>query len=432
MSWQKKERKNNLLLIFYLFDLFVVYLSWKSFKDIVNPISITSFTWLLFLFLYNIISIGNEGYRKLSTLFYLSVIIYIATFSLVCLLFIKNVKQNQNRNIFNLDTINVSRNLVEGIIWFAILANVYYILTLFNYAGTFNVIDVIYHIRNSARGDGSAAFSSAIKLGSLLFNFSPLILCYVFLYDVKIKKYKVAILISEIFFISLLLATKGRILRFAILMIIILRKKLSKRKFYFSMIIMIPIFIILISILTIGRDHTYFEMYSVEDYIFLYLLSPIPAFDRLISGELSYFSNGFGVRIFSFMYEKIINPLFDINPYYVDPGYIYVTTEHGKITTNVETILGSYYMDFGFVGVIICGLIMGTIFGFSYKKMRSTKKSEYTIFYVLNVPYLFFQTFGDFLMPTFTITVQEFLSAVIIAFVFRKFSIGKKNDRGSV
>ena len=35
-------------------------------------------------------------------------------------------------------------------------------------------------------------------------------------------------------------------------------------------------------------------------------------------------------------------------------------------------------------------------------------------------------------MPTFTITVQEFLSAVIIAFVFRKFSIGKKNDRGSV
>ena len=98
----------------------------------------------------------------------------------------------------------------------------------------------------------------------------------------------------------------------------------------------------------------------------------------------------------------------------------------------VTTIDGGDYMDFGFVGVIICGLIMGTIFGFSYKKMRSTKKSEYTIFYVLNVPYLFFQTFGDFLMPTFTITVQEFLSAVIIAFVFRKFSIGKKNDRGSV
>lgn len=406
--------------LFFLIDILFFYWSWKKYRDVLNPITITSFIWGFFLLLYNVVCLTSDNYRFLGNYFYFCIISYLTVFSLICYLITNGVKRNNEHLFLRLTPINVSLKILNIIVLVTIIANIYYILILFKFAGTYNIIQAINNIRLSARGESAESFSTAIKLGSILFNFTPLILCYIFLYDIKIRKSKIFMLVIEMFFISLLLATKGRILRFTILIIIILKKKLSKKHFNVSMILFLPISVLLLVFLTIGRDITYFNTYTINDYIFLYLLSPLPAFDRLISGELTYYSNGFGVRTFEYIYDKIISPITGFIPTQKDPGYIFVPTSQGMVTTNVETVLGAYYMDFGYFGVIICAIIMATIFGYTYKKMVKYKKSEYAVFFVLNVPYLMFQTFGDFLIPTISITIQEYLSVLILGYILKK------------
>ena len=80
-------------------------------------------------------------------------------------------------------------------------------------------------------------------------------------------------------------------------------------------------------------------------------------------------------------------------------------------------------MDFGLCGAILCGLVYGVIFGYSYKKMAKEKRRAYTIFYLLNFPYLLFQTFGDFITPTISMTIQEFLCALLLIKFSKKFKL---------
>lgn len=414
----------ELEVLFLLLNCVLAVYAWHRHKDIYNPLFITAFVWFSFVSVYEILSCFNNNLRDLSVLFYVICFCYVISFSVIYLLVTYNIKLKYtiNKEYFKNNYRKISTKTLNIIITLAIISNLYYIFTLCSIAESFNPFIVMSTIRSIAR-DGSRNLTSIIKLPSFLFNFTPLILCYVLIYQLKIDKKRIVILILEMFLISMLLATKGRLIRLSILIIILLNRALPKRKFRAVAIIIIPISMALLYMLIINRDRVYFENHTFFDYIYLYLLSPLPALDRLVTDDLNFTSSGFGARTFSYIYTIFYRLMKTPIPRYSDPGYVIVPSLSGTLTTNVETVVGSYYMDFGLYGAILCGLVYGVIFGYSYKKMAKEKRRAYTIFYLLNFPYLLFQTFGDFITPTISMTIQEFLCALLLIKFSKKFKL---------
>lgn len=410
-------------IIFYMIDIFILFFCWKRYKDILNPIFITTGVWGGFVLCYDILCLLNKNYRLLSGTFYISVTAYIILFSIICRIIIRGVRKNTGNKILEIDTIKASKNTADFLLNTIILLNLLYIIFLFRYAGTWDLSGAISNIRNLTMGESAKPFSFGLKLLSFFFNFSPMLLCYIVVYKTKIKKTKIALLLVEMFSVGLLLATKGRLLRFFLIVIILLRNIMSPKWFKRALLFLIPISITMLYYLTMNRDAIYFDSYSMVDYLFLYLLSPLPALDRLLCGELSYGTALFGARTLSFIYNEFPGLLGSVLQGSFDPGYILVPSSTNYITTNVFTIIGPYFMDYNFVGIFVCAIVYSIIFGISYKKMRKNFKTEYMLFYLINVPYLIFQTFGDFIVLTFNITIQEFFSAVLMAYVVRKIHI---------
>lgn len=401
-------------------------LMWKKNKDILNPLFITYIVWFFFVFSYNLLTIIYKNLEPLSMKFYNITSIYLITFSIVYW-FISKIKISQKeQNEERESKVEFSEKIMNFLLLFAIISNFIYIYILFTAAGTFNISVAISNIRNIASGSDAQYLKSAIRISSLLFNISPVILSYIVFFNVKASKKKTGLLVIQMVFISLILATKGRIIRFTILIIILLKQKLSKRVFRIMAMIIILISIIGLNFMVNIRDSSYFEKNYMIDYIYLYLWSPLPGLDRLVDEQLNYSSTAFGTRTFDFIY-KIGNKVFGLEmPIASDPGYILVQSVSKQITTNVFTLIGPYYMDFGIYGGIICGIIYAVLFGYSYKQMKKYKKRDFTIFYILNFPFLLFQTFGDFIIPTFSITLQELIAVLIVERFFRRIKINSK------
>lgn len=398
-----------MIIVYYPLLLMIIYLSWKKYKDLLNPIFINGIIWFGFPLLYEIIRLTNSNYRNLTYKFYLFVFLYCVIFTFFTSLFIRNADRKYVVERF--EKLNIPVVAIDRFVLFCIVVNLILILRLFFLSGTFNLISSISIIRVQVVKQVDF-FTFDMKLLIFLFNFTPLLLCYIFLYGVKVKKW-IILLIAEMFLISLLFATKGRILRYFIVIIIIFYYSSIKRKKITVAMTLIVAFVS-VFIFTIIRDSSFFSKNSALDYLFLYVLSPMPAFDRLLNGELSYFTGGFGAQSLVFFYRFFAKIFGTVVPPYSYPGFIEIPLSSGHIQTNVFTLLGPYFMDFGFWGSAVCAAIYAFIFGYAYKKMVIDYNKAFSIFFVFNIPYLLMQFFGDFIMPTLSITIQEFICALII------------------
>ena len=90
-------------------------------------------------------------------------------------------------------------------------------------------------------------------------------------------------------------------------------------------------------------------------------------------------------------------------------GWVYV-----PLQTNVFTTMRGFYLDGGYMGIAIMGTILGTIWGFLYA-LQAIGHKVYVLFYALMISSLFFQSFGDYFFYTFSVTLQYYISSIIMS-----------------
>jgi oligosaccharide repeat unit polymerase len=215
-------------------------------------------------------------------------------------------------------------------------------------------------------------------------------------YKESLPKFVAIILLLSIIIISTLMAAKGSIIQLFCCIIYFLykNKKLTKKR----IIIILVIGFFCLNIIQYGRSNDK-TIYDIGEMFFVYFLSPLPAFDLIVNGGVSYSSDFFGINSFGFIY-RVLQRIHIINE--IKPQGLWVQVPY---LTNVYTLLGPYYMDFKIIGTFFCGIIYGSLWGFGYSLTR--RNSHYfTIIYGLYIYCLIFQFFGDWFFGFFSITLQ--------------------------
>lgn len=393
---------------FYFIFLFLINrVSYKIHKDIMNPVFICTTVWFILPLLYEILCLTSNNYYRLSEKFYSLVLSFILSFTIISSFIIKSYKRKKQTNIANEDFMPYIKNLLH----FCIVCNLFLILRIFMITRTINIAHAINNFRVVVT-ENPYLISIDIKLLLYIFNLTPPLFCYIFLYNCKIKKSELIVFIIEFILMSLLYVSKGRLMKYFIMFFLIL---LLKKKLNFKIIVVSFFAVIgLIYFMTMSRDQSFMKKFTFMDYIFVYLLSPFPAFDMLINGKINFGSFMGGSQTFVFFYRIAAKfGLYTFPP--VDKMFVNIPARHGLVPTNVYTGLAKSYMDFGNCGCFICGIIMALFYATIYRLLVTSDKKQYILFYLLTIYCLVFQFFGDLFFGFFSMIIQDFLCTLIVS-----------------
>lgn len=244
---------------------------------------------------------------------------------------------------------------------------------------------------------------------SVLFYLNTFMTVYAFYGLLNIDtldKKKVLGVIALLLLISVFKSNKTSFLVIFIGILYILKRK--KRLKLTSLIYAITILIILLSLVTYNRgDYDFDSDAGLENFMYIYLLSPLTAFDLLLNNEISLNAGAIGSGTFAFLF-KIINA-FGTNLEIADLGeWVYV-----PLPTNVFTVMRGFYLDGGYWGIFFMACVLGSIWGILYQLQHKGHK-VYIVFYATMISSLFFQSFGDYFFYAFSMTIQYYLFSVIL------------------
>lgn len=401
--------------IFYFVFLFVVNrVSYKIHKDVLHPIFICSAMWFVLPLLYELLSSTSSNYYVLSDKFYAIIISFFISFILFTIFIVKGHCRKGKITINDIPTEHI-----HNLLHFCMLCNFIVIIRILLLCRTVNIAYAIMRFRVIVT-ETPYMISPDIKLLLYIFSITPPLFCYIFLFRCKVKKLELVLFSIEFLLMTLLYVSKGRMMKYFIMIfcILLLKNKLNLRTVLFS----IGIVFGLIFFMTMSRDKNFMKNFTFLDYIFVYVLSPLPAFDMLINGKVDFGGMTNGIRTFIFplrVFSKFTGwqlPVFD-------KMFINIPAKQGAVPTNVYTSLSNSYMDFGNFGCMIYGLLVALCFGTAYRMFAVSKKKEYTLFYLLIVYCIVFQFFGDLFFAFFSMVIQDFICAIIVV---RKFKTGRK------
>lgn len=418
------------LALYYFILLTLVMYTVKEYKDILHPIFISGIIWIFLPTLYEIFCLFNSSMVQLSSKFYLCVLCYFIPLFVLCNL--SNNRIRQKKVLYDLVSENediqytVSQNikLINFFVKLEIILNFLLIYKLFSFTGTFNYKEAIIIFR-WYQVYHPEAFTGAIKYLRYAFSFTAPTLCYIYLYHSKHKKIETVTLILQTAIILPIYASKGFIMKYFLIVVVLLylNKKLNIR----SLLVLILLGLGGIYALSMIRDSSFLSELTYLDYIFTYLLSPLPAFDKLINGEIYLSDMPFGSRSWAFLY-RVSNRLFHTPLPPKDSAvinYVKLVAPSGSIIeTNVYTGMGKHYMDFGIAGIIFYGALFGLVLGFIYRGFASDKLNFLQIAYILILYCVFFQFFGDEFFGFLSMPLQDLLCAF---FICNKFRIRSQN-----
>lgn len=372
-----------------------------------SPVFICTTMWFILPLLYELISLTSSNYYRLSEKFYFMVLSFILSFVLINVAIVKSYRRRKKYTaITNKDFLPYIKNLLH----FCMFCNFILILRILMICRTINIAQVINTFRVIVT-EKPYLISIDIKILLYIFNITPPLFCYIFLYNCEIKKTDLIIFITEFLIMSLFYVSKGRLMKYFIMifLILLIKNKLNVKTIVLSFLLIFG----LIYFMTMSRDTSFMKTFSYMDYIFVYLLSPLPAFDMLINGKVNFGSFTGGSQTFVFFYRIASKfGLYTFPP--TDKMFINIPAKQGYVPTNVYTGLSKSYMDFGDYGCIICGILLALCFATIYKMMIISKKRHYILFYLLTVYCLVFQFFGDLFFGFFSMILQDLLCAILV------------------
>ena len=402
--------------LFYFILLFVVILTcYRLHKDVLHPIILSCSFWFLFPLCYELLCLSNSRYWVLTDKFYYIISLYLIPFIFFTVFFIGDFTGRRRYTNIGNKVSTEKKVYIHNLINLCLIGNFLLIIRIFLLCHTFNIISAISVFRVITT-EKRYLITPDITLLLYIFSITPPLCCYIFLNKIKINRIKLIFFIIEFLIITVLYVSKGRIMKYFIMIfaILLLNRKLSLKIFLFGSI---GIFGLVFS-MTMIRDKNFMENFSFLDYMFVYFLSPLPAFDMLINDIVPYDIGPFGGRTLGFFYRVFVRLFGGTAPSY-SKMFIGIPAKVGQVPTNVFTCFGSSYMDYGVFGLFIFGFFTALVFGSAYKKSFYLGKSEFIIFYILIIYCLIFQFFGDFFFQFLSVPLQDLLCSYLVVRTIR-------------
>lgn len=387
-----------LAVILCLFVIFIVDL-WFT-KDLLHPAVITSFVWFIVISVFTFV---DHDLFPISDLLYKIVLLWVFFFSLGSVFFSKiKVKTTPFTLAFNSSNYFI-------LYFFVVLATTVLIALLIQKAGGLS-LSMITSLRESQLNETNPL----IVISYYINSFCLVFFAYSLLNSSKISYKLLFVLGFLLFFVTLLKTNKTSIFQlfFIVFYILYVKKKLNLK----LIVILSSIVLVIVYSFTLLRDSGGGD-FDLVRYVSIYLLSPLPAFDLFVVGDLyAPKTVSWGSGTFGFFYS-----FFQAFGFHVSKE-VYFEWVFVPFPTNVFTIMSTYYIDFGMEGIVFGSFFLGGIWGLLFKFQKG--KSLFAIVFYSVVFYaLFFQFFADFLFATLSITFQYVISTLIICLLLNKKSI---------
>jgi oligosaccharide repeat unit polymerase len=211
------------------------------------------------------------------------------------------------------------------------------------------------------------------------------------------KKWVIFLLVMNLLMVLVTMAKSGLfVLIFSSLVVLHLRGKIRMKQ----MILPLAVFMGLCILIQTIRDAS--AEVDVVSFFDIYLFSGAVAFDNL---DVTNFSTD-GSNVFRLFYAVAHTLGFPVE---VKPTILDYTSVGNMEVTNVYTVMYPYYVDFGYVGVFIFGLVNGAVGGALFRASRTNHAA--LVLYALFASFVFLGFLGDF----FITNLSSFIQYVIYA-----------------
>lgn len=396
--------------IFYLISILILLYLWHAYHDFLHPAFITQSIWFFIIVIYNCYISLSEIWIGLSEKFYLLLIIYSVVFFTASCLFSR----------VNVCTIDSVKEIPFSLKHTTLLNISILFLTILDFYYIFLILRVGF---GSVREE--TLFGATLPVYIKVVSYSlPLGISLFFLgiRDSNFRKQngiKLFILFVLIVVASFTSTNKGGLIQLAISSLFFL--KVEGRLSIKNLFILIVFFITTVFILQILRGgmgaNRQGVLERIQTFLYIYLLSPLPAFDAVITGKKILDTGFWGGLSLSFAYRVFYKlGLIEVIPSTLIDEQKWIGVPYA---TNVYTLLGDYYIDFGVMGVIFCAFLYGVIFGKLYFNIRLINNTSSKLFYGIFIYVLIFQFFGDWFFGFFSVTVQYAFWIFILVHTFK-------------
>ena len=385
-------------LITFLILLTGLFLTRLIDKKIINPVTITSILWICLLTAYMVI---NHGLYPLSEKFFYAILTWYIPFFLVSfILFISPVN-----NLPHIRHIPISILYRKHLMYLFIFILIAFVTFKIRDVQQFNSIDLYRTIRQVSIARSRGELEKVPFFIAQLNRIAQFCTILVYIYYCRSIIFKCQWVLYLLVGLYIFLGANKFIIAKFVLGIFAL-KMYKCRLNLITVLIYTCLLIFLLFFLENLRRGSFNDNIDLMSFIYIYLLTPLPAFDSYIlhsSSEMLFTSyDQVGITLANLKGASDINPALFANQNMVNV----------PLPTNVFTMMSTYYVDWKYTGLIMGGAFYGLFFGYIY--MRSHKTEVYKILYASLFHILVLQSFFDFL-----ITQQSHYNISVILLLFR-------------
>jgi len=393
----------SLGLLFVLISV-ILYILTRQFSD---PMVVVSASWGVTLLMYGLI---NHGMPALSL--HVCLIILLWTASLLIGISLFNYHKSKRlmgrqkslflSDFYDITTNKVIRTNLNVYFWISVLCFFPQVYISYKQAITGGE-NIFLNMRLASSGLVETEYNVGIFAYGKTFTIVAL-LVHLLIYKVGQSKIKIYFLFFIYFVLSILAVGKSQFLFLIISMILVwsFTKKISKK----AVLVSFTFLLITFSLLQLARSNEKEDQNDVVSGMFYtYLFGGLPALDEITNSEMR--SSEFGQNSFQFWHR--FTKAFESNITKTESTYDNDITYEGYLfvpnPTNVCTIIGPFWLDFRYLGVLFFGFIYGVLFGFLY--MKAVQMHIYGIItYCLFVSSLVLPFFGEFIFAYLSYFIQ--------------------------
>lgn len=228
-------------------------------------------------------------------------------------------------------------------------------------------------------------------------------------YFSKKNRYRVFLLAFFLLSYALITMSKFSFLDFFIKTVFILywTKKIKLKHILIGILCLFAFFVILQSI------RSSVSIASKNDFVVLYLLSSMSAFDTLHPFSALHFGENTFRGIYTILYKTGFSQ--------VQPPSVLLPFIKKPIETNTYTGMYPFFVDFGYYGVAILASFFGIFLGWLFKKAQ-LGSNMFTLLYAFLVSIVIFQYVGDIFF-TYLPGQIETIIVLLIPFLATKYKI---------
>lgn len=396
-----------MLLIFVLFSLLILFFVYSRYSDFLHPTFVTCFVWLAITLSYILYIKNTHIWFPLSDSFYLYLIIFILFFTIFSNLPYFKLKSHFSTT----NSVSIKHEVLLTFSIFIMAFTNVYLLFLIKNVGYMEIRDNLNSLPIFA------------KLGTYATPLAFSILCYESFID-KTKKQKRRYYIAFILLIINIFvsASKGGFFQIFICLLFILKEN-KKLNFKVLLFLCIGLIILVLSLQIFRSGNESKTDNFLSRFLYIYILSPLPALDLVFTNELNLKTDFFGGTSLTFFY-RLFSKLGFTQMHEIDKAARWCSVPYA---TNVYTIIGNYYVDFGIFGIIFFAIFYGFVFGSLYQKLRHKNDMFSKCFYSIWLYCLVFQFFGDWFVNFFSVTLQSYFWTFLCTHRFKTYALRYKN-----